>query len=424
MDRFSTSQLLSSPQSGHSGISERSFFGHRGAFGHQMSKSEENGAGPPYDTILATLVEGVQEYMHLPDPAPFVLLLATVAAHRIQGPLVWLMLVGPPGCGKTELLRTILGIPKLHMTSMLTEAGLLSGTAKKEVQKNATGGLLRKIGPEGILVAKDFTTVLSMHRDERGKVLAALRELYDGKWIRHLGTDGGKEIPWEGRLGFVGAVTEAIDSHHSVIATLGDRFLYYRMASIPGPAVARKVLDRDGFSDEAIADLKDTVAIAFDQIDFSVPALAESEKDWLATVANLAALARSAVERDSYRRDITRVLRPESPGRLAGALGQLLRALSAVGCGPDEAKRLTGRVAIDCMPDDRARLLHKIGGGTPGLAIEQMRAGDGVIHPETAIRRALEEMECLGIVERTKLDRANKEGWKMTATFRAMWQTL
>jgi hypothetical protein len=335
------------------------------------------------------------------------------------------MLVGPPGCGKTELLRTILRIPKVHMTSTLTEAGLLSGTSKKDSQKNATGGLLRQIGDEGILVAKDFTTVLAMHRDERGKVLAALRELYDGKWVRHLGTDGGKEISWDGQLGFVGAVTEAIDSHHPVIAMLGDRFLYYRMGSIPGPRVARKVLDRNGISDEAITDLPELAAYFLDNLDFSdVPTLTDSEKDWRAGVADIAALGRSAVERDSYRRDITRVLKPESPGRLAGALGQLFRALRAIGCHPDEARRLIREVAVDCMPDDRARLLHKLAGSTSDLAVGQMRAGEAVIHPETAIRRALEEMECLQMVERTKLDRNSREGWKLTAAFRTVWEQL
>src|SRR5262249_52088994 len=269
-------------------------------------------------------------------------------------------------------------------------------------------------------------TVLAMHRDERGKVLAALRELYDGKWIRHLGTDGGKEISWDGRLGFVGAVTEAIDLHHTVIAMLGDRFLYYRMASIPGPRVPRKVLDRDGKSDEAITDLPELVRIFIDNLDLLEvpPASSDSEKEWLAVVANIAALGRSAVERDSYRRDITRVSKPESPGRLAGALGQLFRALRAVGCHPEEAKRLIRKVAVDCMPEDRARLLHQLADSTSCLVVGQMRAGEGVTHPETAIRRSLEEMECLQMVERTKLDRSGGEGWKMTAIFRTVWEQL
>jgi len=42
---------------------------------------------------------------------------------------------------------------------------LLSGTPTKEKAADARGGLLREIGAFGYLVLKDFTSILSMHRD-------------------------------------------------------------------------------------------------------------------------------------------------------------------------------------------------------------------------------------------------------------------
>jgi hypothetical protein len=68
----------------------------------------------------------------------------------------------------------------VHPAVTITEAALLSGTPKKEMASGAKGGLLREIGPAGIIVAKDFGSVLSMHRGARSTVLAALREVYDG----------------------------------------------------------------------------------------------------------------------------------------------------------------------------------------------------------------------------------------------------
>ena len=48
------------------------------------------------------------------------------------------------------------------------EGALLSGDARKrERAKDATGGLLRKIGDRGLLVIKDVTSILSMNRDTR-----------------------------------------------------------------------------------------------------------------------------------------------------------------------------------------------------------------------------------------------------------------
>jgi len=38
-------------------------------------------------------------------------------------------------------------------------------------------------------------------------MLAALREVYDGRWERNVGTDGGQTLTWTGRIAVVGAVT-------------------------------------------------------------------------------------------------------------------------------------------------------------------------------------------------------------------------
>jgi len=34
---------------------------------------------------------------------------------------------------------------------------------------------------------------------QKAEVLAALRELFDGAWTRHLGADGGKPLSWNGK---------------------------------------------------------------------------------------------------------------------------------------------------------------------------------------------------------------------------------
>lgn len=48
-----------------------------------------------------------------------------------------------------------------------------------------------------MLVIKDFTTILSMDRNVRAEVMAALREVYDGRYQRNVGTDGGKTLTWK-----------------------------------------------------------------------------------------------------------------------------------------------------------------------------------------------------------------------------------
>ena len=111
----------------------------------------------------------------------------------------WMILVGAAGSGKTEMLSAAARLPGVHVVGSLTEAALLSGTPRKDTASGASGGLLREIGEHGILVLKDFGSILSMHREARGAVLAALREIYDGSWTRLVGVDGGRRLHWEGR---------------------------------------------------------------------------------------------------------------------------------------------------------------------------------------------------------------------------------
>ena len=193
--------------------------------------------------------------------------------------------------------------------------------------------------------------------------------------------------------------------------------------------VARKVIERAEamrakVSDTLKSELRELVAVFFECFDESVEyrPLTDEEKDWLARVADVAAYGRSPVERDPYRREIINVLTPESPGRLAGGLGQLFSGLRAIGCMGDEAKRLVRKVAIDCIPRERARLLLLLASNAT-LSIEEMRKDKEVDHPATAIRRALEDMECLRMVERVEKSAA-ADHWRLHPEFRESWSQL
>ena len=119
-------------------------------------------------------------------------MLAVAASQQLDGDPVWLLMVAAPGAAKTEQVQTLAGAGA-HVTSTITSEGaLLSASPKRgKTAKTATGGLLRKIGSEGILVIKDVTSILSSSRVSRATVLAALREIYDGRWERNVGNEGG-----------------------------------------------------------------------------------------------------------------------------------------------------------------------------------------------------------------------------------------
>jgi hypothetical protein len=168
-----------------------------------------------HGSALRDLLSLFEAALHLPDTGYIEAALGTYAANLLPGDPVWLLICGPPSGGKGEAYSALASLPFIHAASTITEASLLSGTKSDEQTWDASGGLLKEMGPFGILLMKDFTSVLSQPRETRTAVLAALREIYDGSWVRRVGVDGGRCLSWKGKMGFIGAVTEAIDSHHS-----------------------------------------------------------------------------------------------------------------------------------------------------------------------------------------------------------------
>jgi len=160
--------------------------------------------------------------------------LSAAAVEQLRGDPVWLLIVAGSGNAKTETVQSLASAGAMVTSTITSEGALLSGTPSRDKARNATGGLLRCLGDRGVLVIKDVTSILSMHRETRAGVLAALREIHDGKWERNLGTDGGRSIAWTGRIVVVGAVTTAWDRAHDVIASMGDRFVTVRLSSITG----------------------------------------------------------------------------------------------------------------------------------------------------------------------------------------------
>jgi len=56
---------------------------------------------------LSSLLDCYRRLLHLPDVAPVLAVLGTVAANRLPGDPVWSLLVGPPSSGKTEIVDSL-----------------------------------------------------------------------------------------------------------------------------------------------------------------------------------------------------------------------------------------------------------------------------------------------------------------------------
>lgn len=372
----------------------------------------------PQACSLAEVLVTFRKWMYLPDPAPLLAVLAAVQANRMEGDPVWLLLVAPPGSGKTELLESTRTVPGIHSTATLTEPALLSGTRKAERAKESTGGLLREIGAQGIILFKDFGSVLSMHRDARSSVLAALREVYDGSWTRRLGTDGGTAYQWTGRVGLIAGCTPMIDSHHSVMASLGERFLQCRMTDTGSIPEVLSALAHTGRESTMRRELQDVVSrlLAGRPTRYDAPDLSEAETQELVSIASFACRCRSAVERDSYSREIELIPGQESPTRLAKALRRLFEGAMALGCEHTMAWGLVRRVALDCIPSKRLAALNalaRLAEAAPDLRPETSTIARELGLPTNTTRRTLEDLEAYRLVQRFSAGKGNSDGWTL-----------
>jgi hypothetical protein len=324
--------------------------------------------------------------------------LAAAASLHLPGDPAWLMLIGGPGVGKTEMVAPLQGAGGLLASSIASPGALLSGSARREHTKESTGGLLRQIGARGLLLLKDFSSILGMDRTMRAGVLAAFRELYDGKWVRTLGTDGGRTLTWEGRLVVIGACTTAWDEAYAVIATMGDRFLVVRLNS-RGEAARRLAFthayQNTGQEVQLRQELSDAVGGLLATVSSPVGViLAPPERQRLFAFANLATLARTGVEKD-YRHEVIIDHDPEMPTRFARQLFQVVLGAIALGLSTDASLRLAARCAKDSIPPLRLHVLDDLYEHPQAQLYQIVRR---VNKPRNTVKRTLDELQVLDLI--------------------------
>jgi hypothetical protein len=373
---------------------------------------------PPDTTSPVAEVEAIfARWIRDTDPIPTRAVLAAYVANRkLDGDPVWLMLVGGSGVGKTERLTPLAVMPDVILESSISgPAALLSGTGKKERAKDASGGILRKLpNGEGVLVLKDFTSIIDMHRDSRAEILAALREVYDGRWDRSVGTEGGRTLTWTGHLGLIAGCTTAIDAAHSVVSVMGTRFMLVRLQG--DQDIAGSAFDHVGDERPMREALRSAVGSLLERL----PGTAHDKNDVRAQIIALAqyvALARSPVDRDNQG-EIRLVLDAEAPTRIVKMLTQLWRASGLLGLPRADAWELVRRVGMDSIPKLPRSILDYLT-ACPTMSSTADIAGQ-VGHPRRTTQRALEDLVAHRVVVRLSGGKGSTDHWMLSQPAR-LW---
>ena len=381
--------------------------------------------GVPLDVIpnrrpIDEVIEVFERWLILKDRTPIYAVLGAVAANLLEGDPVWLGLIAPPSSAKTEILNSLSGLPKVVQASSLSPASFLSATSKKDQDKEATGGLLAQIGEFGIIVLKDFTTMLSLRPEVKAEVFAVLREVFDGRYTRHVGTDGGRTLAWNGKVGLVFASTETFDRHHSVISAMGDRYLLCRIAPVEGQF--ERALEHAGEATERMRrELSEVVERLFAVRRTEPRPLSLEERGRISRICSLVVRLRAAVDRHRYTTEIEVIHGAEGTGRLGLSLERLLAGLDTLGVDRDVALNVVETVAINSTPPIRRRAYEYLRHIAP-RAEETSDIAVNVKLPKKTLSRHLEDLEVQGLVRYIPAEKRGDLGYEEGNA--DLWQAL
>jgi energy-coupling factor transporter ATP-binding protein EcfA2 len=320
------------------------------------------------EPTLTDVVASVREYLDLdPDEVDYLVtaLAVGVAAELDDEEPLWLILAGPSGSGKTEAIRLLARVADQQVDE-LTRAGLLSWTPGAKPKR---AGLLTQVPPVALVTISDLSTVLTMgDREARARMFGMLRVIYDGRVYRSIGGAGprpGDPLAWEGHLTLLAGATPAIDTYLAFEASLGERWLLYRL---PEPTTER-ARRRAAFSVERsrIGDhrheAQDLAAELIRAARRRIPAVLKPRTlGQILSAATFCAHARTGVQYEGVGRGrvVVGVPAPEEPMRLAGQLHRLTRCLIALGVDEAEAERYAVHAARDSVPSARFKAIEAV----------------------------------------------------------------
>jgi hypothetical protein len=336
----------------------------------------------------------LNEHYTNPDAEGARVLCAAMAAHALkQFPPAWCMATAPPGSMKTVQLESFRDLPRVHFVDEVTPNTFISGKVDEQGKtRKKPASLLHRIGPDGVIVAADFSTVTSNPRTLQ-TVLAQLRRIYDGNLRREFGTDQNlDEREWTGRLTFFAGATPAVDKHYSVFQELGERFVRARWERAGGVDTGLQAMKQ---TDRAHKELKVAVRTLLCPIlsnPQTAPTISSEIEQKIASLGELIALARTAVLRDRYKREPTGEVITEGNTRLPQQLCQIARG-SALLDGRGQVSEydygIAYRAAFDSLLPIRRAVLEATWHG---------RSPHSLGLPKVSIDRTIEDLQIADVL--------------------------
>jgi hypothetical protein len=330
--------------------------------------------------------------------------LATAISVRLPGTdNVWMFLMGPPGAGKTLILKTFNKSLHVIWESRLTKTALVSGFGLGNPAMRGTDfSILAKIHNR-CLVLKDYTEILSLPERERSDLFGILRGAYDGR-VRVPFGNGFRDYVCS--FSFLAGVTQEIKMFNT--ASLGERFIRYQISGggIDIEAIQDKALDLQITGEEPTEKLTNLVTDFLNNTYDTEPQSIIGRvprwfRDRIKPLSNLVASLRATVPRFDIghkRGQIAYEPVAETGNRVAVQLEKLAISLAIIEDKPqidEEIYTIIKKIAVDTVDSFTTNIIRKLVEHNQPVTKRDMIKVTGLrnLYPH------LEDLEILGLVE-------------------------
>lgn len=357
-----------------------------------------------------------EKWLYLKDPTCIDVAFATIIGNRLPGDPVWLFLIGPSSCGKSELIMALDDCPEIYALSRLTQHTLISGSA------SAGGGdpsLIPKLNGQ-VLTVKDFTGVLGMQEQARDAIFGQLRDAYDGKCAQGFGT--GAVRAYESKFGILAGATDAIEIYLEGGTAMGERFLGWKFPHMTTTEIF-KVLTQamsntnSGLKEQMKEELRNAAMLCLDHDFGSAPKLPEEYEKKIMALAFWDSKMRGTVMRDKYSKEIQRQAYIEMPTRLCVQMAKFALGIAMFRWLPevnDEVYEVIKRIGIGTAPPHLERIVRCMWDEGHQNTFANVDIADLLRLPAETCKRFAENLHQLKILRLIKPKGGIIGTWKLT----------
>lgn len=370
----------------------------------EEERAKLTGSGVQISELYSTF----SKYLKLTTMEPIDVTFGTIIANRYKADPVWLLLTGPSGCAKSDIIMSISESPLIYPISTLTTKTLISGSP-------GVGGsdpsLIPKLNGK-ILAIKDLTELLEGYEKDCDVIFGQLRNAFDGQAQKPFGT--GVYRVYKSKFGVIAGVTEAIEHYLRKHASLGTRFILYKMEMPSSIIGERTIVERaqGNSQDDIKEEMKGALAEVSERClnhDFGQPSRLPPEiahkivlaGQWLSRM-------RGHVERDKYTRAQLYFPRREVPTRVVNQLTTMLMGITQLKRKKQadmEDYNTIKNIFVSSAPDRREKILRKIWYKDPDKVYTDDEIREMVKLPEATAKICADDLGVLGIFKKKQLSK-------------------